>query len=78
MSPYLDPLAPQDATAVSQVLQSTFFIVAGQEQVWQDSFNLFARDKNYYGSLLLLLPLVEHGMRKMFLFMNYCPLKRFV
>ena len=50
-----------------------FFV--GQESMWIESFELFLQGK-YYGSLLLLFPLIEHALRKLYLSDNNCPSKR--
>src|SRR5689334_3269910 len=68
-------MSEEDKIAVEKVLSTTFLALSGQEQLWQDAFNIFYQ-QNYFGALLILLPLMEHSLRKLFLYFNKCPAKR--
>lgn len=70
-----DVLSPEQINEVNEVITDNFLIVAGQEELWSDAFRYFAQGHNYR-ALLVLLPLMEHSMRKLCLYLNDCPMKR--
>ncbi len=72
---FLDQLSKEEESALDSVIDQSFFLVNGQESFWKKSISLFFKG-HYFSCLMLILPLLEHGLRKIFLFENRCPKKR--
>jgi len=61
-----------ELSLIGEVIHESFFLVHGQEPIVWQAFLEF-QNGSYFASLLTMLPLIEHGLRKIYLFLHDCP-----
>ena len=57
---------------LKELVGRSFFVVPMFEEVWIEAFSSYFEQKNSYKSLILLFPLLEHSVRRIYATSNNC------
>jgi hypothetical protein len=77
INPSLTPPPPQelydsDIGCIERLFADSFFVPASMLPLWMAGLTAF-KHQRYHHSLVLLLPALEHGLRRVFACVNHCP-----
>jgi hypothetical protein len=56
----------------TELLSGTSFVIQSKKLIWEEAFHLW-KEQNYGLFTVVILPEVEHGLRRIFAHVNNCP-----